>query len=290
MQSGHAPQAGKPKMPVARFNAKGSPAAEPLASVFGEQGYCNEIRLREDELAALRSLTTDSWLAVIRRVAPQTVEQFAECGIDHYHQLSHLLDHGRIWTTQARTYPPEAVDCIRSFSIFDLFDRDCPNYRIGSAMPPYGDWGGPRINWRLVRPGAGVDLGPIHADYWFDAVLDGWQPDSDIVRLKIWIPIHLELGLTGFAYLPESHRQRLQFDRKLLPDGGVKPEFDEADLPAPLQTIPTPCGTALLFNYSLVHQGANSDRARRTRVSMELTLELPRRPLERQLGDLSDFN
>jgi hypothetical protein len=275
---------------VARLHTTECLTAEPLASVFGEQGYCNEIQLREDELSTLRNLTTASWLAVIRRVAPQTMEQFAEGGIDQYHRLSHLLDHGRIWTTRARTYSVEAVDCIRSFSIFDLFDKECPNYRIGSAMPPYGDWGGPRINWRLVRPGAGVDLGPIHADYWFDAVLDGWQPDLDIVRLKIWIPIYLEPGLTGFAYLPRSHQYRLQFRRKLLPDGAVKPEFDKADLPTPLQTIPTPSGTVLLFNYSLVHQGANSDRACRTRVSMELTLELPRRPLEQRLGDLSAFN
>jgi hypothetical protein len=264
-------------------------AAWPLSKVFGEQGYCNEIRLREDELSTLRRITTESWIDVIRRVAPDSVGQFEQLGIDQYHRLAHLLDHGRVWTTQVRTYSAEMVDCIRTFGIFDFFDRECPNYRICSEMPPLGDWGGPRINWRLVRPGAGVDLGPIHADYWFDALLDDWRPDPDIVRLKIWIPIYLEPGLTGFAYVPGSHRVQLPFRRKRLPDGSVKPEFDDATLPAPLQTIPTPCGTALLFNYNLVHRGANSDRATRTRVSMEFSLDLPRRPMEQRYGDLSTF-
>jgi hypothetical protein len=257
--------------------------------VFGEQGYCNEIQLRPDELKKLRDITTESWLQVIREVAPDKVKQFEQNGIERYHLLSHLLDHARIWTTQARTYSAEMVDVIRSFSMFDFFDRACSGYRMNTAMPPYGDWGQPRINWRLVRPGAGVDLGPIHADYWFDAVLDGWHPDAETIRMKVWVPIHLEPGLTGFAYLPGSHRQCLAFGKKRLPDGGIKPVFDEVQLPAPLETITTPSGTVLLFNYNLVHQGANSDKAKRTRVSMEFTLLIPRSHLEKQIGELEGY-
>jgi hypothetical protein len=257
-----------------------------MSRVFGEEGYCDEMHLRPDELSTLRKITSETWLSVIRRVAPDKVKQFERNGIEQYHQLSHLIDHARIWSTQERTYPTEAVDEIRSFSVFDFFDREFPGYRISTAMPPYGDWGRTRINWRLVRPGKGLDLGPIHADHWFEAVIDGWRPDPETVRVKMWVPIHLELGLTGFAYLPGSHRMSLPFGRKSLADGSVKPEFDEANLPCPLKTMLTPCGTALLFNYSLVHRGENSDRATRTRVSMELTLELPRQPLEKRYGAL----
>jgi hypothetical protein len=264
--------------------------AGPLSRVFGEQGYFDELRLQPQELNRLREITTDAWLQVIHRVAPDKVKQFEENGIEQYHRLSHLIDHANIWTTQARTYPPEAVDVIRSFSFLDYFANVCPGYRIGSAMPPYGDWGKTRINWRLVRPGNGVDLGPIHADCWFDSMLDPSYPDPNVVRVKAWIPIYLESGLTGFAHLPGSHRMQLSFIRKQLPDGSVKPEFNEASLPAPLELIDTPCGTVLLFNYSLVHRGANTDRATRTRVSMELTLELPRRVLEECYGGLSTFS
>ena len=182
------------------------------------------------------------------------------------------------------------VDAICSFSLFDLFDSDCPGYRICSEMPPYGDLGRARMNWRLVRPGGGTDLGPIHADYWFEAVIDGWSPEpAETVKVKIWIPIYLEQGLTGFAYVPGSHRQQLPFSKKCLPDGHFKPHFDEADLSFPLKTLDTPCGTAVLFNYNLVHCGANSDNAKFTRVSMETTLEVPRREIEPLYGDLSAF-
>jgi hypothetical protein len=262
-------------------------AAKLISMVFGKQGYCDEIRLHSEELYILREITNESWLEVIHRTSPDKIKQFEENGIEEYHRLSHLVDHARVWTTQARTYSAKAVDVIRSFKIFDFFNDQFPGYRVSTAMPPYGDWGQTRINWRLVRPGKGVDLGPIHADYWFEAVMDGWRPDPETVRIKMWVPIYLELGLTGFAYLPGSHRMSLLFVRRRLPDGSMKPEFDEINLPAPLKTIFTPCGTVLLFNYSLVHRGANSDRATRTRVSMELTLEIPRGPLEERYGALS---
>jgi hypothetical protein len=262
-------------------------AAKLFSMVFVEQGYYDEMRLQSEELRKLREITNESWLEIIYRAAPDKVKQFEESGIEQYHRLSHLLDHARVWTTQARTYSAKAVDVIRSFSIFDFFNDQCAGYRISTAMPPYGDWGQTRINWRLVRPGNGIDLGPIHADYWFEAIIDGWRPDPETVRVKMWVPIYLELGLTGFAYLPGSHRMSLSFGRRRFLDGSIKPEFDEANLPSPLKTISTPCGTVLLFNYSLVHRGANSDRATQTRVSMELTLELPRQPLEERYGPLS---
>jgi hypothetical protein len=261
-----------------------------LAKVFGDDGFSIDVKLRPDELAELRQLTTRSWLDVITAVAPDKIDQFAAGGVENYHRLSHLIDHARTWTTETRTFSADVVDKIRSFSLFDLFDKNYPGYRICSAMPPYGDLGRARINWRLVRPGAGVDLGPIHADYWFAAVVDDWNAKpADTIKVKMWIPIYLEAGLTGFAYLPGSHQQQLAFGKKRLPDGLYKPHFDEADLPAPLRTLDTPCGTALLFNYNLVHRGANSDQATRTRVSMEMTLDVPRHQLEPTCGDLSGY-
>lgn len=264
--------------------------SNPLSKVFAGDGFSVDIKLRPDELAELRELTMRSWLDVLAKVAPDKIGEFEEAGIEDYHRLSHLIDHARSWTTHARTFSAEMVDRIRSFSLFSLFDAECPGYRIISKMPPYGDLGRPRINWRLVRPGKGIDLGPIHADYWFDAVTEGWSSRlKETVWLKIWVPIYLERGLTGFAYVPGSHKQQLAFNRMHQPDGTYKPHFDEADLSIPLKTIDTPCGTALLFNYNLVHRGANSDEARRTRVSMEMTLEVPRRCLEERYGDLSAF-
>jgi len=262
----------------------------PLSRVFGDDGFSIDVKLQPEELAQLRELTTRSWIEVIRKAAPDKIDQFVEAGIEGYHRLSHLLDHAAVWTTETRTFASDAVDTIRSFSLFDLFDRECPGYCVCSEMPPYGDLGRARMNWRLVRPGDGMDLGPIHADYWFEAVMDGWSPGpAETIKVKIWIPIYLEQGLTGFSYLPGSHRQRLPFGRTQQSEGHYKPFLNEAELPVPLKTLETPCGTSVIFNYNLVHRGANSNRAKHTRVSMETTLLVPRKRFEERYGDLSAF-
>lgn len=262
-----------------------------LSKVFGNEGVCDDLALRPDELAELRRIVTDSWLATIGHAAPETVDRFRELGIENYHQLSHLLDHARLWTTHTRTLGEAQVDIIRSFNLFDELRAEFPKSEISSAMPPYGDLGRPRINWRLVRPGNGTDIGPIHADYWFDAVLDGWRDEpGPIVKLKIWIPIFLEEGTTGFAFVPGSHLRRYPFKRVHIGEGLLKPDLAEADLDRPLQTLPTPAGTAVMFNYNVVHRGANSGRATRTRVSMELTVNIPRSQLQELCGDVSRYH
>ncbi|HEX4411533.1 MAG TPA: hypothetical protein VH206_22400 [Xanthobacteraceae bacterium] len=263
----------------------------PLAKVFGEDGYSIDVKLSDDELAELRRLTTEAWLKVILKASPDEVDRFRELGIENYHRLAHLLDHANLWTTHARTFDKAQADVIGSFAMFDMLSHEFPESSIIGAMPPYGDLGRPRINWRLVRPGDGTDLGPIHADYWFDAVLDGWrdEPGPD-VKLKIWVPIFLEEGSTGFAYAPGSHLRQYPFERVHIGNGLYKPNLAEAELDRPLQTLRTPPGTAVLFNYNLVHRGANTSRATQTRVSMELTMNIPRDRLAALYGNVGRYH
>lgn len=270
---------------------EGPAVARPLGDVFGAPGYCCGLTLASDELRALRALTVEAWLAAIRKHAPQRVQAFERAGIENYHLLAQHLDHDRVWTTHTRTFDAATVDAIRAFSIFKLFDRECPGYRIATAMPPYGDLGRPRVNWRLVRPGAARDVGPAHADYWFDAVLDGWTGEPGAhVRVKIWIAIFLEPGMTGFACIPGSHLDPPPFKAVVAGDGSKKPALD-CDLGAlPLRTLAIPPGTVVAFNYNLVHAGINSADADKTRVSMEFTLEVPRAGMERLYGSLRPFH
>ncbi len=262
-----------------------------LARVFGRDGICTDSKLPPDEMDEVRRIVRESWLGVIEKVAPEHVERFRRIGITNYHQFSHLIDHANIWTTQRRTFERQHVDAIRSFKIFDMFDRDIPGYEISSEMPPFGDLGRPRVNWRLVRPGSAGDLGPIHADYWFDAVQDNWRNERrPTVKLKIWIPIYLEEGITGFAFVPGSHLRDYPFRRLHIGNGAFKPDLPQAELDRPLRTLTTPPGTAVMFNYNLVHRGANSSHATRTRVSMELALNIPRGLLEERCGDVSRYH
>ena len=277
-------------LPYRDVETRPSSLCDPLSMVFGDEGICSNVKLQADELAELRRIVMDSWLAAIAKSAPSAINQFRELGIENYHQLSHVLDHARLWTTHTRTFDSTQVDVIRSFEIFDRLKAEFPDSVISSAMPPYGDLGRPRINWRLVRPGEGTDIGPIHADYWFDAVLEGWRDEpGPIVKLKIWIPIFLEEGTTGLSFVPGSHLRHYPFRRVHIGEGLFKPDLDESDLDRPLQTLPTPPGAVVMFNYNLVHRGANSSRATQTRVSMETTVEIPRRAFDERYGDLSAF-
>ena len=209
-----------------------------LAKVYGDEGICYDVKLSSEELAPLSDVVTESWLNTIRQVAPDKVEQFRALGIDNYRQLSHLLDHARLWTAHTRTLSAQ-VDVIHSFGLFESLQASFPGSNISSAMAPYGDLGRPRINWRLVRPGDGTDIGPIHADYRFDAVLEDWRGEpGPNVRLKIWIPIFLEEGTTGFAYVPGSHLRQYPFWRVHIGNGLFKPDLTETDLDRPLQTLP----------------------------------------------------
>jgi hypothetical protein len=262
-----------------------------VAKVYGREGFCTDIKLKPDELNELRRVVTDSWLAVIRKANPDLVERFQAVGIENYHRLSHLLDHANLWTTHARTLESAQVNVIRSFTLFDTLASVFPRYRVSSAMPPYGDLNRPRINWRLVRPGDGTDIGPIHADYWFDAVLDGWRHEpGPMVKLRVWIPIHIEVGVTGFAYVPGSHLHEYPFRRVRTGEGVFKPDFSPSDLGRPLETLVISPGTTMMFSYNLIHRGANSGRATRSRVSVEMSLNLPRSDVEALCGDISRYH
>lgn len=93
------------------------------------------------------------------------------------------IAHDKLWSTHNRTFSADQVEIIRSTSLFRLFHDAFGECRFATGMPPYGDLGRERINWRLVRPGRDVDIGAIHADYWFDAVLPGWADGpSDWVK------------------------------------------------------------------------------------------------------------
>ncbi len=242
--------------------------------IFGEDGYALGLRLTWSELATLRALTTETWLGVLGRATPERVGEFSERGMDRYHDLAHLVDHGSLWTTKARSYGAEAVEVISHFSIFDMFRQEFGECRVSTRMPPYGDLGRPRMYWRLVRPGTDADTGPMHADHWFDAVIG--DPDSippDVVQVKVWIAIYCEPGITGMRGVPGSHRREWRFRTKHK-DGAIKPDFDENLIDMPVVVFDTHPGDAILFGYDFVHGGFNSAEARRTRVSMEFTLQI----------------
>ena len=64
------------------------------------------------------------------------------------------------------------------------------------------DW--EEIYWRIVRPHEPSDVGPLYADRWFWDLGHGTIP-TDKERVKVWIAIVAEPGLSGLRVVPGSH-------------------------------------------------------------------------------------
>jgi hypothetical protein len=73
-------------------------------------------------------------------------------------------------------------------------------------------------------------------------------------------------------------------------EGVFKPDFSPSDLGRPLETLVISPGTTMMFSYNLIHRGANSGRATRSRVSVEMSLNLPRSDVEALCGDISRYH
>lgn len=129
--------------------------------------------------------------------------------------------------------------------------------------------GYPNFNWRLVRPNAKTDVGPIHADKWF------WDLNKELIipknytRVKFWIPIIQKCGEFSLLVKPNSHNEQYEYDtiledftQKLKPV--IKSQVDSLMIPAEIFE-----NQLIIFNDNLLHGGC---AVKSKRVSIEFTL------------------
>ncbi|MBM3394765.1 MAG: phytanoyl-CoA dioxygenase family protein, partial [Betaproteobacteria bacterium] len=125
------------------------------------------------------------------------------------------------------------------------------------------------IYWRLVRPHATGDVGPLHADRWFHQMMHmyGRAFPERCFTLKVWIPVLTEPGRNGLLLVPGSHRREWKHSTQWI-NGQPKPRFEDEAEPVLMSTAP---GEALIFHEDLLHGGA-VNAGQDTRVSTEITL------------------
>ena len=201
----------------------------------------------------------------LKTIAPEHVKRFEGCGIERYHEASHLIDHGSVWPKKVRILPQNAVSEIRKMSFVNKLEDYFGSFEISDE----DNVGREEIYWRLVRPNEKNDVGPLHADSWFWGLGHGTTPNN-MVRVKVWIGIYVEPGLNGFVYVPESHLKNWPY-HAVLKDGFKKPKIDvdEGSL-NPLLFKSKP-GDTIIFHDKLLHGGALG-KGNRTRVSLEFTM------------------
>ncbi|MSR57184.1 MAG: hypothetical protein EXS05_05890 [Planctomycetaceae bacterium] len=242
-------------------------------AVFGEAGVTTQLAMSPAELAECRGLITDQWLGRIGEMySAEVVAQFREVGLPRYHQLVDRVDHKALWPKTARLLPPAAVSRIRDMSFMQALAAEFGPFGISNEEELHPE----EIYWRIVRPAAGSDIGPVHADAWFWELGHGTTP-PDTVRVKVWIPFYRESGMNGLKVLPGSHRQHWPYHGEER-DGFVKPQSDFNESSVPMQLLNIEPGTLVVFNDRLLHGGAlNSGQT--TRVSAEFTMFVSRRRL-----------
>ncbi len=238
-------------------------------AILGPDGFSTELSFAPDELSRIKDLISQQWLARIQSVAADQVAQFAEAGIERYHELSQLVDHSTIWPKRERILPAAAVDEIRQMSLIQNLAAEFGDFTISSEDGS----GWEEVYWRLVRPNETGDVGPLHADRWFWDLGHGETPPN-VDRVKVWVAVVTEPGLNGLRVVPGSHQREWNY-RGEERHGMIKPQFDEDDYDLDPQLIDTAPGTAIVFHDGLLHGGA-LNRGTTTRVSFEFTMFVTR--------------
>lgn len=238
---------------------------ELIDSVNHQSGFFLGLNLNQTELDAVRQYVCEQWIDIIKKNVPQHAEQFFKNGMEHYHTLSHLLDHASAWGKVNRVLPQTAVDIIRKTSLFKLLEKSYGLFDITDEE----NLGREEIYWRLVRPNEPSDMGPLHADAWFWELGHGTMPKNR-ERVKVWVALYCEPGLNGLRVVPHSHKKEWKY-HGVYRDGFSKPQIDEDENELQAQLVHTKPGDAIVFHDRLLHGGA-PNHGKFTRVSLEFTM------------------
>lgn len=235
-----------------------------LGDVDGLNGYYLGLSFTSSELTDVRNCVRTAWLANIKSVAPNLINEFENLQMTDYHTKAHLLDHDSIWPKRKRILNMGVVDLIKNTSLFQKLEA-----QLGEVTVSGEDGVEPQeIYWRLVRPNSPNDVGPLHADEWFWRI-GNWYTPEGYRRLKIWISLFSEKGKNGFKYVPGSHKKEWDFGQAEK-SGLIKPVIREDENSLNAIFFESNPGDAIVFHDKLLHGG--SIGGEKTRVSMEWTM------------------
>lgn len=253
-----------------------------LSDVLGEPGYSTAFAITDHELAHIRDLIGEQWIARIESAHPEHAARFREAGLERYHELSHLVPHSDLWPKEQRVLTREAVaQALQLDFIPRLRTLLGVDFRIADVLffsKSTADY--PEIHWRLVRPGVTTDVGGMHTDRWFHDLFEGEEPlyGNDQTTVKMWVPIFTETGRNGLYVVPGSHLKNWRVKYTPGADGFRRPALDEPLADDQKYLVPLQPGQAILFNENLLHGGAVNGGST-TRVSIEFTLLIKRTAL-----------
>ena len=239
-----------------------------------KQGFSLEHHIDKTELSNFRKAISDQWISKIKESSPEAYKKILDenISIEEYHLVSDYLDHSKVWSKSSRILNKDFTDWFLESDFARNIEIKYGKFFISDE----NNLGWPNIYWRLVRPNKSSDIGPLHRDYWFWKLNSHWcyeffQSEKKYFRLKVWIPIHIEIGLNGLLVEPYSqNRENIKWY------GEERHGIKKPVLLTPLNKLNpillnTKVGNTVIFNDKLIHGGA-LNKGNKSRVSVEFTL------------------
>ena len=229
------------------------------------EGYAT-LKLDNVELGILQGFVRTQYFEALSREVPGQAHLFHGVPLDHYHVLSELIPHGTVWKKWNRILPKAAVLTIRGMPFMQTLERQFGEFQITNEEGREDE----EVYWRIVRPRSPNDVGTLHADRWFWDLGHGTVPGHQ--RLKVWIPLWCEPGVSGLAVVPGSQLREWKFHGER-PAGETRPSYQKPviDERPDAHLLYTEPGTAILFHEGLLHGGINAG-ATKTRYSLEFMI------------------
>ena len=239
-----------------------------------KKGFTIENKIEEKELGIFRAAITDQWITKIKKESSAVYKKAIEenISIQDYHLFSDYLEHSKIWNKSSRILKKDFVDWFLESNFAKNLEMQYGKYIISDES----NFGWPNIYWRLVRPNQKGDVGPLHRDSWFWQLNPNWCSEYFLsknrdFRLKVWIPIYIEIGLNGLLVEPYSHtREDIKWFGEER-DGIKKPVLNTPINELETVLLNTQLGDTVVFNDDLIHGGA-INCGKKSRVSVEFTL------------------
>ena len=216
--------------------------------------------LTNDELAIVREMILRQYLDRLGAVSSALRSEAAAAGIARYHTLALPFEHAAFWSKEKRVLPAATHAALARLGFFRRIREMMPSARI------YGD----DLMWRIVRPDAAGDIGPVHADKWFWDAGHGSIP-ANTARFKMWTAVYTEPGRNGLCVKEHSHSSDDWNHRFELKNGQLKPVIDETPEELGMKLLLLKPGEMVLFHDALLHGGV-VNRGTTCRVSIEMTI------------------
>jgi len=233
---------------------------------IAENGFCVVDLMEESELDQIIEIIFKEFcLALDKNKVLNPLKTKRD--LVNYHKFDIAINHGDFWSKSKRILGPSSLKKFFEMSFMQRLREILGEFHISNEEGVQSA----EIYWRLVRPNNNKDIGKPHADKWF---WDNMELNAVVIenkkyeRLKIWMPLYSELGVSGLQVEKKSHLKQYSYLVNKI-NGRLKVE-SAPENKFSLEVLNLHPGHAVIFHDNLLHAGSLGEN--QTRMSLEFTI------------------